>query len=515
MNKFAIFDDIDVSVDLYGVLGISQTADQPDVKKAYRKLVLIHHPDKGGTDEEGFVRIQKAYEVLNDPELRATYEERRRKRDSDIATFAANEKAYARQRRREEAAARKQQQNMSRVETDLQKRISNHRRHDERVNRRRQLEIQRQEEELRKLEAKREKAKVRKEQLRRAELNKLKVKDYEALMRGERELRKKKDEFAELKRQLEKRLEKKEEGVEMTREMLDEFDFDELPCKFNGGNVRVRAHSFSTPNSGRYSSRTSGSSSGRRASEDVAPLHTQSARPGGTATSTVRRRASEPRITPTRVPLKMGSAGVSLYSMMSCDENTPGHSRVLSAMRRAQSQASHTSAAAEGLATRAAKSTSASPAASPSPTPTVASGLLGGRHGGSAAAVGGVGVGVGVGAGVGVGVGGSRSTSLSYKTNGVGRVGLTPTGAPTAPSQRYTHASKSVHTNVVYNGGYGMPPEVEETLEGGLSPAMAERISVAERDEAFARKYPFAANLIRNARMTSEGRVSQYRASRL
>jgi curved DNA-binding protein CbpA len=42
------------------------------IKKAYRKLVVVAHPNKGG-DEEKFKEIQKAYEVLIDPEARKEY----------------------------------------------------------------------------------------------------------------------------------------------------------------------------------------------------------------------------------------------------------------------------------------------------------------------------------------------------------------------------------------------------------------------------------------------------------
>jgi DnaJ family protein A protein 2 len=58
---------------LYDVLGLQQDASHDDVKKAYRTLAKVHHPDKGG-DEETFKKIGKAYEVLSDPEKRAQYD---------------------------------------------------------------------------------------------------------------------------------------------------------------------------------------------------------------------------------------------------------------------------------------------------------------------------------------------------------------------------------------------------------------------------------------------------------
>ena len=52
---------------MYDVLGLDKSASPDDIRKAYRKLVMIHHPDKGG-DPEKFKKIQTAYEVLSDPQ---------------------------------------------------------------------------------------------------------------------------------------------------------------------------------------------------------------------------------------------------------------------------------------------------------------------------------------------------------------------------------------------------------------------------------------------------------------
>jgi len=60
--------------DYYETLGVSRNAEKLDLKKAYRKLASQHHPDKGG-DTEKFKEIKEAYEVLNDPEKRATYDQ--------------------------------------------------------------------------------------------------------------------------------------------------------------------------------------------------------------------------------------------------------------------------------------------------------------------------------------------------------------------------------------------------------------------------------------------------------
>lgn len=59
--------------DLYNILGVSKTAKPPEIKKAYHKLALKEHPDKGG-DEEKFKKIQMAYEILSDEEKREKYD---------------------------------------------------------------------------------------------------------------------------------------------------------------------------------------------------------------------------------------------------------------------------------------------------------------------------------------------------------------------------------------------------------------------------------------------------------
>lgn len=63
--------------DYYQILGIAKDASQADVKKAFRKLARIHHPDVAkdkSTAEEKFKEINEAYEVLSDPEKRKKYD---------------------------------------------------------------------------------------------------------------------------------------------------------------------------------------------------------------------------------------------------------------------------------------------------------------------------------------------------------------------------------------------------------------------------------------------------------
>merc|ERR1719230_323474 len=58
----------------YKLLDVEKNASDSDIKKAYRKLAIKHHPDKGG-DPERFKEITRAYEVLSDREKRQKYDQ--------------------------------------------------------------------------------------------------------------------------------------------------------------------------------------------------------------------------------------------------------------------------------------------------------------------------------------------------------------------------------------------------------------------------------------------------------
>jgi curved DNA-binding protein CbpA len=62
--------------DYYAILGVSKTASQDEIQRAYRKLARQYHPDinKESEAENRFKEIGEAYEVLKDPEKREKYD---------------------------------------------------------------------------------------------------------------------------------------------------------------------------------------------------------------------------------------------------------------------------------------------------------------------------------------------------------------------------------------------------------------------------------------------------------
>ena len=63
--------------DYYQILGVSKSASAEEIKKAYRKLALQYHPDRGGDheSEKKFKEINEAYQILSSPEKRQRYDQ--------------------------------------------------------------------------------------------------------------------------------------------------------------------------------------------------------------------------------------------------------------------------------------------------------------------------------------------------------------------------------------------------------------------------------------------------------
>ena len=66
--------------DFYEILGVAKNASDEDIKKAYRKLAMKHHPDRNQGEkskdaEAKFKEAKEAYEMLSDPDKRAAYDQ--------------------------------------------------------------------------------------------------------------------------------------------------------------------------------------------------------------------------------------------------------------------------------------------------------------------------------------------------------------------------------------------------------------------------------------------------------
>jgi molecular chaperone DnaJ len=64
-------------MDYYRVLGVPREASDEDIKKAYRRLVLQHHPDRNPNSKDAEAKIREinaAYEIVGDPEKRRSYD---------------------------------------------------------------------------------------------------------------------------------------------------------------------------------------------------------------------------------------------------------------------------------------------------------------------------------------------------------------------------------------------------------------------------------------------------------
>jgi molecular chaperone DnaJ len=66
--------------DFYDILGVPKNASEDDIKKAYRKLAMKHHPDRNQGDtakvsEEKFKEAKEAYEILSEPAKRQAYDQ--------------------------------------------------------------------------------------------------------------------------------------------------------------------------------------------------------------------------------------------------------------------------------------------------------------------------------------------------------------------------------------------------------------------------------------------------------
>ncbi|MBQ0785301.1 MAG: DnaJ domain-containing protein, partial [Amphritea sp.] len=64
--------------DFYDVLDVARDASDRDIKKAYRRMAMKHHPDRNPDDkeaDEAFKEVSEAYEILSDNQKKAAYDQ--------------------------------------------------------------------------------------------------------------------------------------------------------------------------------------------------------------------------------------------------------------------------------------------------------------------------------------------------------------------------------------------------------------------------------------------------------
>jgi curved DNA-binding protein CbpA len=96
---------VQTTTDLYKLLGVPRDATQDDIRKAHRKLARKYHPDTTHGDhssEKHFREVQRAYEVLSDPEKRREYDKRL---STSIRGRSGKPRARASSKTREDSAA--------------------------------------------------------------------------------------------------------------------------------------------------------------------------------------------------------------------------------------------------------------------------------------------------------------------------------------------------------------------------------------------------------------------------
>ncbi len=64
-----------MSKDYYKILGVEKNASADDIKKAFKKAAMVHHPDRPGGNEAKFKEVNEAYQVLSDAEKRGRYDQ--------------------------------------------------------------------------------------------------------------------------------------------------------------------------------------------------------------------------------------------------------------------------------------------------------------------------------------------------------------------------------------------------------------------------------------------------------
>ncbi len=86
--------------DFYVVLGISRDADLGQIRRAYRRLARLYHPDARSPDSDRFIEVQRAFETLGDERTRRDYDAGLKIRGRGVAARPASRPAPVVRRRR-------------------------------------------------------------------------------------------------------------------------------------------------------------------------------------------------------------------------------------------------------------------------------------------------------------------------------------------------------------------------------------------------------------------------------
>ena len=89
--------------DYYSLLEVSPKATSAEIKRSYRRLARLHHPDLNQQSLDTHIkRLNEAYEILRDPVKRARYDAQRREEEQRAATLAALRLQQEQAKRRED-----------------------------------------------------------------------------------------------------------------------------------------------------------------------------------------------------------------------------------------------------------------------------------------------------------------------------------------------------------------------------------------------------------------------------
>src|SRR6056300_1252348 len=81
-------------MDYYSILGVNKNASDQDIRKAYKKKSMQHHPDRGGNEEE-FKKVNEAYQTLKDPAKRQQYDNPNQQFNFNSSHFGQGQNPFA------------------------------------------------------------------------------------------------------------------------------------------------------------------------------------------------------------------------------------------------------------------------------------------------------------------------------------------------------------------------------------------------------------------------------------